>query len=89
MAQHGTPNDRLDHYVTVGADFVHAGDIAMGGGEMLKVGSFYRPVPIFESNRSDGSEIGRVAIVSDEGAAMGGQGAAPAPLQYFLAAIAF
>ena len=89
MASHDAADDRLDEYVTVGADFVHAGDVVVGADEMLKVGTFYRPVPIFENRRADGSEAGRVAIVSDEGPAMGGQSAAPAPLQYFLAAIAF
>ena len=89
MAHDGPGSERLHEYVTVGADFVHAGDVAIGPGEMLKTGAFYRTVPIFENKRPDGSEAGSFAIVSDEGPALGGQGAAPAPLQYFLAAIAF
>lgn len=89
MALDGAGSDRLNEYVTVGADFVHAGDVEIGPEQMLKMGTFYRAVPIFEDTRRDGSEIGRVSIISDEGPALGGSGSAPAPLQYFLAAIAF
>ncbi len=89
MAQAEGEGDRLQDYVTVGATFSPAGDVEVSANQMLKFGTFYRPEPIFENRRPDGSEAGRFTIVSDEGAALGGQGTAPAPLQYFLAAIAF
>jgi hypothetical protein len=89
MAPDGPPSKRLEEFVTVGGDITHAGDIEVSANQMLKMGTFYRTGAHFDRQESDRTEFGGVTLVTDEGLTLGGNGTAPAPLQYFLAGIGF
>ncbi len=89
MAPDGPPSKRLEEFVTVGGDITHAGDIEVTANQMLKMGTFYRTGAHFDRQEGVQGEFGAVALVTDEGPTLGGEGTAPAPLQYFLAGIGF
>ena len=89
MAPDGPPSKRLEEFVTVGGDITHAGDIEVTANQMLKMGTFYRTGAHFDRQEGDHAEFGGVTLVTDEGLTLGGNGTAPAPLQYFLAGIGF
>lgn len=88
MADRDELRDRLDDYVTIGGTISISGDVKAGANEMLKMGVFTAPGgQIAGKDRPSNPSV--FAILSDEGASLGSQGAAPLPLQYFLAGIAF
>ncbi len=89
MANDEGVTERLHDFVTIGGDIAHAGDIEVTANQMLKMGTFYRTGLHFARQADDPTDFGGVSLVSDEGESLGGEGTAPAPLQYFLAGIGF
>ena len=84
----GTLGEQLQDFVTVGGEFVIAGDVKARENEFLKMGVF-GPVTAEIGGKPGAGNDATFAFLSDEGASFGAQSAAPLPLQYFLAGIAF
>ena len=88
MADREQLRERLDDYVTIGGTISISGDVKAGANEMLKMGVFTAPSgQVAGKARPENANV--FAIISDEGPSLGSDGAAPLPLQYFLAGIAF
>lgn len=87
-SQHGELTEQLNDFVTVGGSFAISGDVAARANEFLKMAVFGSVSAKIAGKVGQGNE-GTFAFLSDEGASFGAQSAAPLPLQYFLAGIAF
>ncbi len=88
MADREHLRERLDDYVTIGGTISISGDVSASATQMLKMAVFDAPTgDVAGKARPENPSV--FAIVSDEGSSLGSNGAAPLPLQYFLAGIAF
>ena len=88
MADENALNKQLDDFVTTGGNWAISGDVTARDNEMLKMAVFSDITGDIAGRPAIGN-AGAFAILSDEGPNLHGQGAAPLPLQYFLAGIAF
>ena len=83
-------NFDMEKFVTVGADFAITGDFEAQANQMLKMGTLNGATAVVAGEKPmEGASGGRIALLSDEGPELGGEAAAPLPLQYLLAGVAF
>lgn len=80
---------KLDKFVTVGGEFSISGDFEAQANQMLKMGTMGGAVGVIAGEKMDKPSGGQIALLSDEGPELGGEAAAPLPLQYLLAGVAF
>ena len=83
-------NFDLEKFVTMGAEFAISGDFEARANQMLKMGTLEGAVGVIAGEKPMEKPSGRsIALLSDEGPELGGEAAAPLPLQYLLAGVAF
>jgi hypothetical protein len=88
MVEERTIDNQLDEFVTATSNWAINGNVTARDNEMLKMAVF-SDITGEIAGRPTVGNAGAFAILSDEGPNLHGQGAAPLPLQYFLAGIAF
>ena len=79
----------MDKFVTVGAEFGISGDFEARANEMLKMGTMGGAFGVVAGQTMKEASGRQIALLSDEGPELGGEAAAPLPLQYLLAGVAF
>lgn len=89
MAEGVALHEQLDNFVTVGGNWAISGNVTARDNEMLKMAVLGPPTGEIAGQTEMVGNAGTFAILSDEGPSLDGEGAAPLPLQYFLAGIAF